>query len=58
VALPYLSEELKNHFITQFGNLNGIYVVSELVYGLQKAYFRAKDDSYEFIGFEYVEEGD
>jgi hypothetical protein len=67
-VLTYLSEELKNHFITQFGNLNGIYVVSELpsyfkqvTYNydvLQKAYFRAKDDSYEFIGFEYIELGD
>jgi hypothetical protein len=67
-VLTYLSQELKNHFTTQFGNLNGIYVVSELpshnqvTYSsddvLQKAYFRAKDDSYEFIGFEYVEQGD
>ena len=63
VALPYLSEELKNHFITQFGNLNGIYVVSELSNYYQashcKAYFRAKNDSFEFIGFEgFIEQGD
>ena len=58
----YLSEELKNHFTTQFGNLNGIYVVSELSNYYQasdyKAYFRAKDDSFEFIGFEGLEQGD
>ena len=69
-VLTYLSEELKNHFTTQFGNLNGIYVVSELpsyfkkvTYTsvdevLQKAYFRAKDNSFEFIGFDYAELGD
>jgi hypothetical protein len=60
--LSYISEELKNHFITQFGNLNGIYVVSELSDYYQasgyKAYFRAKDDSFEFIGFEGLEQGD
>lgn len=58
----YMDEYLKDSFQKAFGNLSGIYVVSEK--GKEgepigyKAYFKLIDGSFKFIGFEGQEEGD
>ena len=58
----YMDEYLKDSFQKAFGNLNGIYVISEKGNEKQqigyKAYFKLIHGSYKFIGFEGQEEGD
>jgi len=58
----YMSEILSSNFANKFGDLEQIYVVADLNYysesGGYKAYFREKNGTFKFIGFEGVEQGD
>lgn len=60
--LPYMNEDFVTFFKQQFGSLDDIYIVADLAHyfeeGSYKAYFRAKNDTFEFIGFEGSEQGD
>lgn len=61
-AIPYINEDFIAFFKRQYGSLDQIYIVAELAHyfeeGGYKAYFRAYDGTFEFIGFEGMEQGD
>ena len=58
----YMDESLNNFFTRKFGNLENIYIISELAFYENeigyKAYFRESNGTFKFIGFEGNEQGD
>lgn len=58
----YMSENIKSFITNKYGDLENIYIVSELPNFEQgsgyKAYFRETNGSFKFIGFEGIEQGD
>lgn len=61
-TIPYLNDEFNSFFNHKFENLDEIYMVADLTHyfeeGGYKAYFRASNGSFQFIGFEGMEQGD